>query len=86
MTANILRLGLPIVLGVLAASCLTLRAQVAVPVGAGSYASFVPAADQQADEYYAPARSNSLICTRSCIWTRRSPAGRCPATSGGRTP
>ena len=28
-------------------------AQVAVPVGAGSYASFVPAFDQQADEYYA---------------------------------
>jgi len=27
--------------------------QTAVPVGAGSYASFVPAFDQQADEYYA---------------------------------
>jgi endoglucanase Acf2 len=36
----------------LLASCLTLTAQVAVPVGAGSYASFVPAFDAQADEYY----------------------------------
>ncbi|MGA2247458.1 MAG: glycosyl hydrolase [Verrucomicrobiota bacterium] len=33
---------------------LTAIAQVAVPVGAGSYASFVPAFDQQSDEYYAP--------------------------------
>ena len=29
------------------------HAQTAVPVGAGSYASFVPSSDQQADEYYA---------------------------------
>ncbi|HEV2693507.1 MAG TPA: glycosyl hydrolase [Verrucomicrobiae bacterium] len=33
--------------------CLTSPAQVAVSVGAGSYASFVPSFDQQADEYYA---------------------------------
>lgn len=31
---------------------LNAHAQVAVPVGAGSYASFVPAFDQQSDEYY----------------------------------
>jgi len=34
-------------------SGMNLGAQVAVPVGAGSYASFVPVFDQQADEYYA---------------------------------
>ena len=43
----------------MAATCLLLagpglRAQVAVPVGGGSYASFVPSFDQQSDEYYAP--------------------------------
>jgi len=38
---------------ILFAGCLSLSAQVAVPVGAGSYASFVPAFAQQADEYYA---------------------------------
>src|SRR5260221_1235742 len=32
---------------------LNVTAQVAVPVGAGSYASYVPPFDQQADEYYA---------------------------------
>ncbi|PWU18176.1 MAG: hypothetical protein C5B50_09725 [Verrucomicrobia bacterium] len=37
---------------VLFACCLTANSQVAVPVGAGSYASFVPPADAQADEYY----------------------------------
>ena len=36
----------------LLALCLTVTAQVAVPVGAGSYASFVPSFDGQADEYY----------------------------------
>ena len=35
-------------------SCMAVTAQVAIPVGAGSYASFVPSFDQQADEYYAP--------------------------------
>jgi len=34
------------------AASLTVCAQVAVPVGAGSYASFIPAFDQQSDEYY----------------------------------
>ena len=33
--------------------CSFVKAQVPVPVGAGSYASFVPTFDQQADEYYA---------------------------------
>lgn len=33
---------------------LSARAQVAVPVGAGAYASFIPSFDQQADEYYGP--------------------------------
>lgn len=37
----------------LLASGLNVTAQVAVPVGAGSYASYVPLFDQQADEYYA---------------------------------
>ena len=38
----------------LLATGLAVSAQVAVPVGSGSYASFVPLSDQQADEYYAP--------------------------------
>ena len=37
----------------LLASGLVATAQVAISVGAGSYASFVPPSDQQADEYYA---------------------------------
>src|ERR1700676_1089873 len=37
----------------LLASGLNVTAQVAVPVGAGSYASYVPLFDQQTDEYYA---------------------------------
>lgn len=38
----------------LLATGLTGTAQVAVPVGAGAYASFVPSFDQQVDEYYGP--------------------------------
>ena len=33
---------------------LTVGAQVAIPVGAGAYASFVPSFDAQTDEYYGP--------------------------------
>jgi endoglucanase Acf2 len=56
-------------------SQLLLNAQVAVPVGSGSYASFVPAFDQQADEYYAPG-AQQLIALYPNLHLDSSLAGR----------